>query len=467
MLLTKLKWAGASALMVVVLGAAVGGAVYHGQAVETDKPKTPAKKTEEASKAKAPRPHPQVAVQPAQILNDALTAARNLKDKQWKAWMFTSIAEEQAKAGDKIAAARTYKEALDAAEEMEAPEKGSNKNATIAQILGSQARTGDIETARKTAEALQRADSQDEAMSAIAWAQVEAGDVEGALKIAETIGTDFYKGSILSFVVRVHAKAGQFKKAVDLAETIADDYSRARARFAIAEVQAKAKDQAAARKNLQKALDIAHKIEEGGGERLEYEGEVAKIQAEMGESEKALKTANAIKDATRKSNALYGIVEVRAKAGDLKGARKIADTISEEYYKGEALHAIMTAHLNAGDLKTATEIAEANVSVKWRIESLLAIAKFRARKEGRAAADKIFQKLFQEAKNVRDEEPQMGNLRNAVLSYIVQAQAETGAEKEALAWAAKQDSALLKTQALLGIAKGLAQRQRAGKRPRE
>ncbi|HEY7156402.1 MAG TPA: sigma-70 family RNA polymerase sigma factor [Gemmataceae bacterium] len=467
MLLTKLKWAGASALMVVVLGAAVGGAVYRGQAVETDKPKAPAKKTEESGKAKAPRPHPKVAVQPAQVLNDALDAARNLKDKQWKAWMLTSIAEEQAKAGDKTAAARTYKEALDAAEEMEAPEKGSNKNATIAQILGSQARTGDIEAARKIAATLEFAVVQDEAMGAIAWAQAQVGDVEGGLKTAETIGTDFYKGSVLALVVKVHAKAGRFKKAVDLTETIADDYSRARARFAIAEVQAKAKDHAAARKNLQKALDIAHEIEEGGGEPLQIGSTVAQIQTEMGEIEKALKTANAIKDATRKSFALRDIAVVRAKAGDLKGARKIADTISEEHHKGEALQEIVTVHLSAGDPKAATEIAESIESVACRIESLLEIAKFRARKEGRAAADKIFQKVFQEAKNVRDEEPQMGNLRNAVLSHIVQAQAETGAEKEALAWAVKQDSALLKTQALLGIAKGLAQRQQTQKRPRE
>jgi hypothetical protein len=61
----------------------------------------------------------------------------------------------------------------------------------------------------------------------------------------------------------------------------------------------------------------------------------------------------------------------------------------------------------------------------------------------------------------------MSNIRNMVLSHIAEAQAETGAEKEALAWAAKQDSALLKTQALLGIAKGLAQRQQTRQRPRE
>lgn len=88
-------------------------------------------------------------------------------------------------------------------------------------------------------------------------------------------------------------------------------------------------------------------------------------------------------------------------------------------------------------------------------------------KDGRAVADKIFQKVFQEAENVRDEELQMGNLRNAALTHIVQVQAETGAEKEALTWAVKQDSALLKTQALLGIARGLAQRQQARKQPRE
>src|SRR5262249_7104284 len=156
-----------------------------------------------------------------------------------------------------------------------------------------------------------------------------AGDVEGALKTAETIGTDAYKGSLLSLVVEVHAKAGRLKKAVDLTETIVDDSSRARAMIAIAKAQAKAKDRAVARKSLQEALNIAHGIGKGDGDAY-VSKVVAEAQAEMGEVEKALQTANAIKPAMWKSSALHDIVAVRAKAGDIKGARKIADTISEE-----------------------------------------------------------------------------------------------------------------------------------------
>ncbi|HEY7158811.1 MAG TPA: sigma factor-like helix-turn-helix DNA-binding protein, partial [Gemmataceae bacterium] len=461
MLLTKLKWAGASALMVVVLGAAVGGAVYPGQAVETDKPTAPAK---EAKEAKTSRPHSQDAIPLAQVLSDALDTARTIKDEQSKAFMLMSIAEAQAEAGDKTAATRTYKEALDTAKTLpDKMERWGGRCFTEARIAESRMRTGDMEAAWKIIATIKDEYSRHSALRNIAIAQAKAGDVKGALEMAETIDSDVGNSEVLAVVVKLYAKAGQIKKAVDLAETITADFNRTVARINIAEAQAKAKDLAAARKSLQEALDIAHRMKS----HEDYMAMcVAMVQAEMGEIEEALKTANTI-HSDWKNLALRFIAEFQAKAGDTKGARKTAEAIPEEYDKGKALNEIVIVHLNAGDLKAAMELAEATESVQWRIESLLAIAKSHARKEENAAADKIFQKVYQEAKNVRDVERRELGVRNNVLSHIVQTQAEMGAEKEALAWAAKQDSALLKAQALLGIAKGLAQRQQARKRPRE
>jgi hypothetical protein len=79
----------------------------------------------------------------------------------------------------------------------------------------------------------------------------------------------------------------------------------------------------------------------------------------------------------------------------------------------------------------------------WRVESLLEIAKFQAKGGDRASADKTFQKAYQEAENVRDEEAGIGNIRNAILSQIVKAQAEAGEEKKALAWTAKVAMSLM------------------------
>jgi hypothetical protein len=59
----------------------------------------------------------------------------------------------------------------------------------------------------------------------------------------------------------------------------------------------------------------------------------------------------------------------------------------------------------------------------------------------------------------------LGGLRNAALCLLVRARAEAGEEKEAIAWAAKQPSPLLKAKALLEIARGMAVRKDSEKRP--
>jgi hypothetical protein len=192
---------------------------------------------------------------------------------------------------------------------------------------------------------------------------------------------------------------------------------------------------------------------------------VAKAQAEMGDSEEALKTANAIKKEIWKDNALRDVAEQQMRAGNLPVALKTVETIASEYVKGEALKTVVTVQLRAGERKEALKTAQSIDSVSWRVQSLLEIAKSQAKAGDRAGANKTFQKASEEAENVRDEEPGIGNIRSSILASIAKTQAEVGEEKKALAWAAKQTTPLLKTQALLSIAQGLtASKQKA---PRE
>jgi hypothetical protein len=461
MFLNKLKWVGVCVLMMMALfGTGMGGFAYRGRAAEQAPPTPPAKEAKPAKPAPSPRQAP---AQVTQILRDALEAARTIEDKQWKAWMLESIAAEQAKGGDKKAAARIFKEALEAAKEID----GFAKYHTTHGIAGSMARAGNIEGARKVAEAIEHEDSRDYGLMQIAAAQARTGDIKGAIKTAETISTERHKSAALRVVVEVHTEAGRLKEAAKLAETIAEDSDRAFAFVAIATARAKAKDRAAARKDLAEALKIADGIpEEHDGGWVTYTF-VAKAQAEMGDGEQALKTANAIKKEVWKNNALCFIVKARVKAGDLQAAREAAETIPSEYVQGEAMKEIVAARLRAGEVKEATKAAASIDSVAWRVQSMLEIAKFQAKAGDRSAADKTFQKAFKEAEDVRDEEPGVGNIHNSVLSHILKAQAEAGEEKKALDWAAKQTYPLLKTQTLLGIAQALAQRQEERKGPRE
>jgi tetratricopeptide (TPR) repeat protein len=468
MFLTKLNWPGAFILMLTLLGTGVGGFAYLGRAAQQAPLPAP---VSAAKSAKPIPPPPQAPAQVSRLLRDALGAARTIEDKQWKPWMLMIIAAEQAKAGDKVAAAGTFREALAAAKDVDKPADFAKYHTTM-EIAGQMARAGDIGGARKIAEALEHEDWRDSVLMEVAAAQARARDVQGALKTAGTIGTKRHKGAALRVVVEVHAEAGRLKEASRLAETIAGEFDRALAIVAIARARAKAKDLAAARKDLAEALKIADGIEEGNRKVFNEGGavtyaNVAKAQAELGDVEAALKTANAIKNEARKDYALGDVAEAQIEAGDLRGALKTAESISDEYPKGKAMKAMVAARLRASDPNGATKTAESIASVAWRVESLLEIAKFQAKGGDRASADKTFQKAYQEAENVRDEEAGIGNIRNAILSQIVKAQAEAGEEKKALAWTAKQTSPLLKTQALLGIAQGLAPLKEAQQGSRE
>src|SRR5262249_43919742 len=155
----------------------------------------------------------------------------------------------------------------------------------------------------------------------------------------------------------------------------------------------------------------------------------------------------------------------QASAGDFKEALKTADAIVGEYQRGEAVKDVVVAQLRSGDLKGGQATAGAVPSVYWRVVNLTEIAKTQANKGDRTAAAKTFRQAFEEAgddaEKVRDNEPGIGGLREGCLSQIAEAQAAAGEDKAALAWAAKQASAQLKTKALISVAKGLALREQA------
>jgi hypothetical protein len=88
------------------------------------------------------------------------------------------------------------------------------------------------------------------------------------------------------------------------------------------------------------------------------------------------------------------------------------------------------------------------------------MARARAKAGDAAAAARTFAKALEEAgpegRNLRDLEPRVaGGLRNAALFAMVRAQAEAAQDRQAVAWARKQSSRFLRSQALVFIALGL------------
>src|SRR5262249_20896812 len=140
-----------------------------------------------------------------------------------------------------------------------------------------------------------------------------------------------------------------------------------------------------------------------------------------------------------------------------------AGTITDEPMKESAVKEVIVAQLRAGELKGALKTFETLKRPYWRAEALIEIARAQAKAGDGTAAKKTFDKAFEEAKAVEEKEGYFGNAHNACHAHIVQAMAEAGREKEAAAWAGEQTDSLLRSQALLCVAEGMALRKAAQK----
>jgi hypothetical protein len=183
--------------------------------------------------------------------------------------------------------------------------------------------------------------------------------------------------------------------------------------------------------------------------------DIAKAQAETGDIKAARATADDIIIEPWKSKAL---LPIQIMAGDFKGAFQAAQAIEPEFKRGEALKEVVTAQLQSGDIKGGLGAADAIKHTYWRVATLAEIAQAQTRAGDRPAAAETFMRALALLDEVRDQEAGTGNLRNAAACSIVRAQAAAGEEKGAVAWAMKQNP-LLKAQALLSIAQGIASRQ--------
>jgi RNA polymerase sigma factor (sigma-70 family) len=449
MFMTHVKF-GAGVLAAVFVCAGAAGLTYRalasvprqqeqrqvGSQVATSAPDQP--KGTERTGAKATAPDRARAV-----LRDARKAADAIQDAQWRAWVLQSIAEEQARTGDRAAAAQTFQEAIETAKliRSEGFDPTSQSRETLVWIAGSQAAAGDARGARETAEAIE-GPSRERALWAVAHGLVRFGDIEGALK---TVRDD----SVLGAVVRRQAETGKLTEAARTLEAIGSDEVRVGALAALASAQVRASDKPAARKTYARALKIAARI----GQHAYVE--IARAQAETGDLQAARETADDIIIEPWRSTALLAI---QIKAGDFKDALQTALNLTPHFKRGEAFHEVVTAQVRSGDIEGALRAADTVKHVYWRVATLAEIAKAQARAGDRAAAAGTFRRALALLGDVRDQEETSGNLRNAAACCIVRAQAEAGEENGAVAWVMKQDP-LRKAQGLISIAQGIAARQ--------
>jgi RNA polymerase sigma factor (sigma-70 family) len=456
MLITRWKVTAAVVLVLALAGLGVGLVAAGAPAAKPAAPRQAARADE------PPKDAPKAGPKEADLLKQAAEAAQSIDDPTHKVWVLLSVAEAQARAKDKDASAKTFADALQAAKEVTAYDKWHR----FIDVAEAQAKAGDVKGAKETADLIEdNLGNRDSALARIAIAQVRAGDLKGAEETIASVSTDPWKGEALRTLAAAQAGAGKLKEAAKTAAGITDDLSRVVALLSIARAHRAAKDDKAAAELIREARKEVEGIEENEktDTRAVADGALAEGLAEAGDAKEARKLAGAIKKEMWRAGALWRVVKAQAGAGDVKGALETAKTIEDEPYQESAIQEVLTAQVRAGDLKGALKTFEGLKRPFWRAEALIEIAKAQAKSGDGAAAGKSFEKAFAEAKGVEEKEGVFGNAANACHAHIARAMAETGREKEAAAWAAEQTVPLLKAQALICVAEGMALRRETQK----
>ena len=177
------------------------------------------------------------APEPQCVIEEALAAARGISEQSSRSEALMSIAEAQARAGDRQSSARTFASALAAAREIAHP---SDRSWALRNIAEAQAWAGDIPGAMATVREITDLRDRLRVLNAIAEAQARAGDIPGAMATAREIGYPRDRTVALSAIAEAQARAGDIAAALATADEIADPRDHSRALGDIAEVQARA-----------------------------------------------------------------------------------------------------------------------------------------------------------------------------------------------------------------------------------
>jgi RNA polymerase sigma factor (sigma-70 family) len=265
-------------------------------------------------------------------------------------------------------------------------------------IAESQAKAGEPAMARGTAMLIYRAkdenfdniDSLPLALAPIAVAQAKAGDLEGARATADeaakiALGLESYgatiRGERLRRVAEAQAEIGDPDAALQTAEAIRDNnYELGLALAAVGAAQAKAGQADAARATFARARDLIGAI----GERKDLLGDMpdsnrdhlaaalAAAEALAGFTDDARATAELRGD---HGHNLAQVAESLARSGRVSDALDVARAIDADGAKAIAMEAIAAAQADAGDLAPALDWAVSLPPGPVRAAALQALAR--------------------------------------------------------------------------------------------
>ena len=401
-----------------------------------------------------PKPMPADNMSVKTVLELATRRVGAIEEGLQRIWLYSMIAEAQARAGFRTEAAETLRKALREAIDSESDHR-------LLDVAEYAMKLGDSEAALLILKSLDDPSLQrDQGLANLSSLQARRGDVKQALATAEQIPSESaVRDNPLKTIAARQAETGDLEAANATVKSIGSQAVKAQALLSIAGAQLRAGNKPAALKTLEEARQIAGPMD------AETLIAAAGVEAEAGLFEDAEKTARKLEKGDSQDRAWQNIALAQARKGDINAAKATADRISNPYYQGETLAQIVNGLIRAKDLPAARRMAESIESSMARGDALIEVGKAEARNGERQNADEIFETVYKEAKSIKDNE-YAGNLTAALLSHLAAAQAAVGQETAARNWIAQETSDLIVAYSLLGLAKGLIEQQRPAQPPK-
>lgn len=261
-----------------------------------------------------------------ETLVGTLRMAHNLKLGGDRAAALAEVATAHAKMGE-------TERALEIAHSIE----GASEQATALRIIAAaQAEHGNRLAARKTfAQALRSASrityslKREEALSATVVAQAEAGDMDAAVEVGRGLEDDFTRATAFKRIAALRAQTGDIAGALEMARGIDFTTEREEALREVAGPQARAGNVGAA---LQMARELEYESNRAWALRA-----IAAAQAVAGDIDAALKIAGEITGDSGRAEALVTIAVMLAKDGNIRDATQVARRIDSASRRATAL----------------------------------------------------------------------------------------------------------------------------------
>jgi tetratricopeptide (TPR) repeat protein len=387
----------------------------------------------------------------AKTFRHAQVLAASLKDLSSQAGTLGKVAELQDKSQTHADAAHTFAQAIQVANTLP---KEHERADILFHIGASQLESGNSQAAATFREASRYLSTVQDDMrkwmtaSQLAPFQVRAGDDQDALLTAHSF-TDqkdhYYRSELLRSIAGQQAKEGRIEEALKTSSDIERETIREEALGAIAEAQS-------TQGNVQQAIHLTETIQHNRLAKTFALLSIAKAQGKAGESAEAAKRVEQAADLFLKEVsdspptfqwAHMRVVEEFLASGNLKIATEAAEVQKFAPVKAQALSRVAEAYAKAGDRVKAQKLLVQALELGSQGFVLGQIAQSYAQIGDVPAALKTAGRIPREFDS------------SYAIQRIADIQTQHGDPKEALKWAEGLKSPYLKSSALLGVALGI------------